>query len=99
MDIDSHSDMEFYPSPAERKILGVVYGIGMNINNIIGSGIVTAPGIVWKAVKSPVIVLLLWLLGGFVSMTGSLTYVELGAMTRISGGETMYLRMAYPKPK
>jgi amino acid transporter len=81
------------------KILGVVYGIGMNVNNVIGSGIVTTPGIVWNAVKSPGIVLLLWLIGGIVSMAGSLTYVELGAIHKISGGETKYLQTAYPNPK
>src|SRR6266542_1621443 len=85
--------------PSKRKILGVIYGIGMNVNNIIGSGIVTAPGIIWKMVKSPVIVLILWFIGGIVSMAGSLTYVELGTMSRESGGETKYLEMAYPRPK
>ncbi|CAB4419643.1 unnamed protein product [Rhizophagus irregularis] len=66
--------------PRNDSLLGVFYGIGMNVNNVIGSGIVTAPGIVWNAVKSPGIVLLLWLIGGIVSMAGSLTYVELGAI-------------------
>ncbi|CAG8717547.1 1330_t:CDS:2, partial [Funneliformis caledonium] len=66
---------------------------------IIGSGIVTAPGIIWNSVKSPGIVLLLWLLGGLVSMAGSLSYVELGVKHKISGGETKYLQTAYPKPK
>src|SRR2546423_8379199 len=81
------------------EILGVVYGIGMNVNNIIGSGIVTTPGTIWNLVKSPGIVLLLWLIGGIVSMSGSLSYVELGVIHKISGGETKYLQTAYPKPK
>ncbi|CAB4418940.1 unnamed protein product [Rhizophagus irregularis] len=85
--------------PRNDSLLGVFYGIGMNVNNVIGSGIVTAPGIVWNAVKSPGIVLLLWLIGGIVSMAGSLTYVELGAIHKISGGETKYLQTAYPNPK
>jgi len=81
------------------KILGVIYGIGMNINNIIGSGIVTTPGSIWNSVKSPGIVLLLWLIGGIISLAGSLTYVELGVIHKISGGETKYLETAYPNPK
>ncbi|RIA91898.1 amino acid/polyamine transporter I [Glomus cerebriforme] len=80
-------------------LLGVVYGIGMNINGIIGSGIVTSPGIIWKAVKSPKIVLFLWLVGGIVSMSGSLSYVELGVTHKVSGGEIKYLETAYPNPK
>ncbi|GBC02265.1 hypothetical protein RclHR1_04530007 [Rhizophagus clarus] len=87
------------PDPGRNKILGVVYGIGVNINNVIGSGIVTTPGIIWKVVKSPGIVLLLWIIGGIVSMAGSLTYVELGVIHRISGGETKYLQTAFPNPK
>ncbi|CAI2178797.1 16363_t:CDS:2 [Funneliformis geosporum] len=81
------------------SLLGVIYGIGMNVNNVLGSGIVTTPGIIWNSVKSPVIVLILWFIGGLVSMAGSLTYVELGAMHKISGGETKYLQTAYPEPK
>ena len=77
--------------PRAAPILGVVYGIGMNVN--------TAPGIIWNAVKSPGIVLLLWAVGGIVSMAGSLVYVKLGVIHRISGGETRYLQTAYPNPK
>ncbi|CAI2169621.1 7255_t:CDS:2 [Funneliformis geosporum] len=73
--------------PSLLSKLGVYYGIGMNVNNVLGSGIVTTPGIIWNSVKSPVIVLILWLIGGLVSMAGSLTYVELGAMHKISDRE------------
>jgi amino acid transporter len=83
----------------DDSLLGVVFGIGMNVNNVIGSGIVTTPGIIWNKVKSPGIVLLLWVIGGIVSMSGSLSYVELGAFHKISGGETKYLQTAYPNPK
>ncbi len=88
-----------YNEEPERKILGIVYGIGMNVNNIIRSGIVTTPGIIWKTVKSPVIILILWFIGEMISMAGSLTYVELDTMSRENGGETKYLQMAYPRPK
>ncbi|CAG8572663.1 9636_t:CDS:2 [Funneliformis mosseae] len=81
-----------------NRLLGVIYGIGMNVNNIIGAGIFTTPGIVWKNVKSPYIVLGLWLMGGIVSLFGSLIYTEYGAIHKDSGGETIYLATAYPKP-
>ena len=83
----------------DDSLLGVVFGIGMNVNNVIGSGIVTTPGIIWNKVKSPGVVILLWVIGGIVSMAGSLSYVELGAYHKISGGETKYLQTAYPNPK
>jgi amino acid transporter len=85
--------------PGRPRILSTSYGIGMNVNEIIGSGIVTTPGIIWKSVKSPAVVLVLWILGGAISMSGSLSYVELGVMHQISGGETKYLQTAYPNPK
>src|ERR1043166_1762160 len=50
--------------PRDDSLLGVVFGIGMNVNNVIGSGIVTTPGIIWNRVKSPGIVMLLWVIGG-----------------------------------
>src|SRR5436305_9098582 len=93
----SPSKMSFIDN--QNKLLGVAYGIGMNVNNIMGSGIVTTPGIIWNSVKSPGMVLTLWLIGGIVSMSGSLSYVELGAIHKISGGETKYLETAYPHPK
>ena len=107
MSVNDNISVESYnPSPrtsliveSRSKILGVVYGIGMNVNNVIGSGIVTSPGIVWNQVKSPIIVLVLWLIGGIISMAGSLSYVELGVFHKISGGETKYLQTAYPRPK
>src|SRR5437764_8352515 len=83
----------------DDSLLGVVFGIGMNVNNVIGSGIVTTPGIIWNKVKSPGVVILLWVIGGIVSMASSLSYVELGAYHKISGGETKYLQTAYPNPK
>ena len=77
----------------------VGYGIGMNVNHIIGSGIVTAPGIIWGSVKSPWVVFLLWVVGGLVALAGSLSYVELGVFHGTSGGETKYLQTSYPRPK
>ncbi|PKK68740.1 amino acid transporter [Rhizophagus irregularis] len=80
------------------ELLGVIYGIGMNVNNIIGVGIFTTPGIVWKQVKTPHVVILLWLAGGIVSLFGSLIYTEYGALHRDNGGEKIYLEKAYPSP-
>jgi len=88
-----------------KRILGKFFGVGMNVNHIIGSGIVTAPGIIWGSIKSPGIVLLLWVVGGIVSITGSLSYTILGVHQSIlskvkgesgSGGEVKYLQTAYP---
>ena len=94
-------NISFFP----KRILGKFFGIGMNVNHIIGSGIVTAPGIIWGLVKSPGIVFLLWVVGGIIAMSGSLSYTVLGVHQSIlsrqnrvsgSGGEVKYLQTAYP---
>ncbi|RGB37966.1 amino acid/polyamine transporter I [Rhizophagus diaphanus] len=83
----------------ERKeLLGVIYGIGMNVNSIIGVGIFTTPGIILSLIKKPYVILLLWLAGGIVSLFGSLIYTEYGALHRDNGGEKIYLDKAYPSP-
>jgi amino acid transporter len=43
--------------------------------------------------------MILWAIGGVISIAGSLTYTELGASIKQSGGEVAYLKKAYPKPK
>ena len=91
----------FFP----KRILGKFFGIGMNVNHIIGSGIVTVPGIVLGLVKSPGIVFLLWAIGGFVAMLGSFSYTVLGVHQSVlsrrnrvsgSGGAVKYLQTAFP---
>ncbi|RIA92143.1 amino acid/polyamine transporter I [Glomus cerebriforme] len=93
-----NTDTDSINLPSRKKLLGTAYGMGMNVNNIIGAGIFATPGIVWKQVKSPSIVVLLWTIGGIVSLCGSLIYSELGVIHRESGGETLYLSKAYPRP-
>lgn len=48
-------------------------------------------------VQSPGIALILWIIGGFVSLLGSLVYIELGIRTFPSGiGEQKYIEDAFP---
>ncbi|CAJ0640393.1 14310_t:CDS:10 [Entrophospora sp. SA101] len=74
-------------------------GFAGNVNNMLGAGIFSTPGIVWQKVGSPGATLILWILGGFISMCGSLTYVEFGLITLESGGEVAFFKKAFPKPK
>jgi amino acid transporter len=43
--------------------------------------------------------MILWAIGGVISIAGSLSYAELGASIQESGGEVAYLKKAYPRPK
>ncbi|CAJ0753844.1 13002_t:CDS:10 [Entrophospora sp. SA101] len=83
----------------DQKILTTFSGFAGNVNNMLGSGIYSTPGIVWQTVNSPGVALIIWIYGGFVSLCGSLTYVEFGTITLESGGETGFFKKAFPKPK
>jgi APA family basic amino acid/polyamine antiporter len=63
---------------------------------VIGSGIFIVPATVLSQVNGDVgTALLVWLVGGILSLLGALTYGELGAMRPEAGGLYVYLRDAY----
>jgi APA family basic amino acid/polyamine antiporter len=62
---------------------------------IIGSGIFVTTGIMIKTVPSIPLVLLIWVVGGLLTLAGALTYAELGASMPEAGGQYVYLRKAF----
>lgn len=77
-----------------RRELGLFDGINVVIGNTIGSGIFIAPAVVAATVapQSGGMHLLVWLVGGILSMTGALSYAELGALMPRAGGHYVFLR-------
>jgi APA family basic amino acid/polyamine antiporter len=81
--------------------LGLVRSLGpwdaasIVVGTIIGSGIFLVPSSMAAAVGSPGMVLLVFIVGGLLSLAGALTYAELGAAMPHAGGEYVYLREAY----
>ena len=66
------------------------------IGTVIGSGIFLVPGSVLRQVDGHVgPMLLVWVVGGVLSLLGALTYAELGAMDPTAGGLYIYLRRAF----
>ena len=78
----------------ERR-LGLFDATMIIVGNIIGIGIFTTTGLVADALPNPKMILLVWFLGGLLTLCGALTYAELGAMLPQAGGEYVYLREAY----
>lgn len=73
-----------------------LYGLTMiAVGSCIGSGIFVTPGQIVQAVPNALLVLLAWVLGGVLALTGALTFSELGGMFPHSGGVYAYLREAY----
>jgi basic amino acid/polyamine antiporter, APA family len=66
------------------------------VGSVIGSGIFIVPSVVLRLAGGSVgVAMLVWLAGGVLSLLGALTYGELGAMDRGSGGLYSYIRNAF----
>jgi len=78
--------------------LGRVDGIALVAGTVIGSGIYLVPGPVAVQLHSLGAVLLVWAVGGVLSLSGALSLGELGAMYPGAGGLYVYLRHAFGRP-
>ena len=68
-----------------------LYGLTMiAIGSCIGSGIFITPAQVASHLPSPVLILLVWTVGGIIALTGALTFAELGGMYPKAGGVYVY---------
>ena len=75
------------------RTLGLRDLILLTIGSVIGSGIFLVPGAVLRQVGGFVVpAMLVWLVGGVLSLLGALTYGELGAMKPATGGLYVYIR-------
>ena len=73
----------------QRDLIFIVVG------TVIGSGIFLTPGAVVRNAGSGGVALLVWIVGGLLSILGALTFAELGASKPESGGLYVYLRDAF----
>ena len=65
------------------------------IGGVIGSGIFMTTGIIAGHLPSPGLIFIAWIVGGFMTLCGALSFAELGAMFPKAGGQYVYLREAY----
>jgi len=61
------------------------------IGDMIGAGIFTTSGLLLAQLHSPMLLLLLWIVGGFIALSGALSYGELGAKFPKAGGDYAFL--------
>ncbi len=85
------------PSPIiELKKEFTLYGLTMvAIGSCIGSGIFLTPSQIAGHLPTPLLILLVWAIGGVIALTGALTFAELGSMFPQAGGVYVYLKEAY----
>jgi basic amino acid/polyamine antiporter, APA family len=78
-----------------RRILGVGFGLAVNIGSTIGIGILRAPGLVAGPLHSAATILAVWVIGGLYTLVGASCLTELGAMLPQAGGYYVYARRAF----
>lgn len=83
-------------SQLQRRL--TLYGLTMiAVGSCIGAGIFATPGEIVATFPHAGWVLVLWITGGLVTLTGALTFAELGGMFPKAGGIYVYLKEAYGK--
>lgn len=75
--------------------LGLFDATMIVMGGIIGSGIFINPYIVARQLRSPLLILAAWALGGCVALGGGFIWAELAARRPQLGGQYAYLREAY----
>ena len=69
--------------------------IAIVVANMIGTGVFTSLGFQLESFDSTFVLMMLWLVGGFVALFGALGYAELSSRFPRSGGEYNFLSETY----
>jgi len=65
------------------------------VANMIGAGIFTTSGLLMQDLHNPMIMIILWVVGGTIAICGAFSYGELGAAIPRAGGEYAFLSRLY----
>jgi APA family basic amino acid/polyamine antiporter len=78
-----------------KRQLGLTTAILVVVASMIGTGIFITTGTVLKMTHNSFLILILWVVGGIVAITGSLCYAELATIWPDVGGEYVYLKNTF----
>jgi basic amino acid/polyamine antiporter, APA family len=81
--------------PTLVRGLGLLDSVLLLVGGIIGSSIFLTAKDIAGPLPHPVLFLLVWVLGGAISLCACFAFAELGSMFPDSGGQYVYLREAY----
>jgi APA family basic amino acid/polyamine antiporter len=88
-------------SPRDEAPVALVRGLTawdgalITVGSVLGTGIFITTGDIARALPHAGLILLLWVLGGALTLAGALSYAELGAMFPRAGGQYHFLKEAY----
>jgi APA family basic amino acid/polyamine antiporter len=81
--------------PALKREIGLIDATLLVAGGMIGSGIFIVSADIVRNVGSSGWLIVVWLIGGFMTLAAALSYGELSAMYPKAGGQYVYLREAY----
>ena len=81
-----------------RASISVLQGVAFIVGIVVGIGIFKSPQLVAQNVTSEATFILLWIVGGVVTLVGALVYAELGSAYPSGGGEYHFLSRALGRP-
>src|SRR5271168_5205619 len=92
----SASDSKSTPAqPTLVRGLSLLDSVLLLVSGIIGSSIFLTAKDIAGPLPQPMLFLLVWVIGGVISLFGCVAFAELGSMFPESGGQYVYLREAY----
>ena len=99
MSIETPPLASAHPLPATQdqelvKGLGLTSATTLVMGSMIGSGIFIVSADIARQTFSPALLIIAWLVTGFMTITAALAYGELAAMMPRAGGQYVYLREA-----
>jgi basic amino acid/polyamine antiporter, APA family len=74
-----------------KRKLGYFSLTNIVIGDMIGAGIFTTSGLLLAQLHDPLLLLILWVIGGAIALSGALSYSELGATFPEAGGDYIFL--------
>ena len=75
--------------------LGLFPATNIVVANMVGAGIFTTSGLLMSGLNDPVLMMILWAVGGVIAICGAMSYGELGAVIPGAGGEYLFLSKLY----
>ena len=79
--------------PGLVRALTLTHAVSLVVGIIIGTGIFLVPADMARSTGSFALVMLAWVLAGFLSLFGALSYAELSSAMPEAGGEYVYLQI------
>ncbi len=83
------------PNQNFKRTLGLYTAISLVIGSVIGSGIFMRPAEMALLLGSPSLILLVWIIGGVLSLFVAMVVAEVGAMMPETGGQYFFIRKMY----